>query len=156
MLLIKNKKAYFDYRLEKKYQAGIVLTGAEVKSLRLKHASLAGSYVKSLSNNQKQSELFLINAQINHYQFANQNESDDPKRSRKLLLKRKEIEELITSSEQKSYSIIPLSFILEHNQIKLEIALAKGKKSFEKRESIKKKDLKRELNKKLKLSQLKI
>ncbi len=156
MLLIKNKKAYFDYRLAQKYQAGIVLTGAEVKSLRLKHASLAGSYVKSLSNNQKQSELFLINAQINPYQFANQNEGYDPKRSRKLLLKRKEIEELITSSEQKSYSIIPLAFILEHNQIKLEIALAKGKKSFEKRESIKKKDLKRELDKKLKLSQLKI
>ncbi len=156
MLLLKNKKAYFDYKLEKKYQAGIVLSGAEVKSLRLKHASLTGSYVKALANNNKQAELYLINAQINAYRFANQNDDYDPKRSRKLLLKRKEIEELLQSSEQQSYSIIPLAFILERNHIKLEIALAKGKKVFEKRETLKKKDLRREMGKKLKLSQIKI
>jgi SsrA-binding protein len=156
MLLIKNKKAYFDYQLAQKYLAGIVLTGAEVKSLRLKHASLAGSYIKSLNKDKKKAELFLINAQINHYRFAGQNQDYDPKRTRKLLLKRKEINELIKASEEKSYSIIPLAFLLEHNQIKLELALAKGKKSFEKREIIKKRDLKRELNKKLKRSQFKI
>jgi SsrA-binding protein len=156
MLLIKNKKAYFDYQLNKKYIAGIVLNGAEVKSLRLKHASLAGSYIKTLNKDQKKAELFLINAQINAYRFAGSNQDYDPKRTRKLLLKRKEIAELITASEQKSYSIIPLAFLLEHNQIKLELALAKGKKSFEKREIIKKRDLNRELNKKLKRSQFKI
>lgn len=156
MLLIKNKKAYFDYQLDKKYLAGIVLSGAEVKSLRLKHASLAGSYIKALNIKNNRPELFLINAQINAYRFAGKNQDYDPKRTRKLLLKRKEIEELVIASEQKSYSIIPLAFLLKHNQIKLELALAKGKKSFEKRESIKKRDLSRELNKKLKRSQFKI
>lgn len=156
MLLIKNKKAYFDYQLDKKYKAGIVLTGAEVKSLRLKHASLAGSYIKALNKESKKAELFLINAQINHYRFAGKNQDYDPKKTRKLLLRRKEIAELVIVSEQKSYSIIPLAFLLEHNQIKLELALARGKKSFEKRESIKKRDLNRELNKKLKRSQFKI
>ena len=156
MLLIKNKKAYFDYQIDKKYLAGIVLSGAEVKSLRLKHASLAGSYIKALNKDSKKPELFLINAQINAYRFAGQNQDYDPKKTRKLLLKRREIEELVTASEQKSYSIIPLAFLLEHNQIKLELALAKGKKSFEKREIIKKRDLNRELNQKLKRSQFKI
>jgi len=156
MLLLKNKKAYFDYQLDKKYQAGIVLNGAEVKSLRLKHASLAGSYIKALSGKNNKAELFLINAQINPYRFASHDQDYDPKRSRKLLLKRKEIEELVGSSQQKSFSIIPLAFLLEHNQIKLELALAKGKKSFEKREDIKKRDLKRELNKNLKRSQFKV
>jgi len=156
MLLVKNKKAYFDYQLDQKYIAGIVLSGAEVKSLRLKHASLTGSYIKTLNKKNKKEELYLINAQINAYRFAGKNQDYDPKRTRKLLLKRKEIEELITASEQKSYSIIPLAFLLEHNQIKLELALAKGKKNFEKREIIKKRDLNRELNKKLKRSQFKI
>jgi SsrA-binding protein len=156
MLLLKNKKAHYDYQLDQKYKAGIVLSGAEVKSLRLKHASLAGSYIKTLSGKNRKPELFLINAQINAYRFAAQNKDYDPKRSRKLLLKRKEIEELVTASEEKSYSIVPLAFLLEHNQIKIELALGKGKKSFEKRETIKKRDLKRELNKKLKQSQIKI
>lgn len=156
MLLLKNKKAYFDYQVDKKYQAGLVLSGAEVKSLRLKHASLAGSYIKALSGTNNKRELFLINAQVNPYRFAGRNQDYDPKRNRKLLLTRKEIEELIDASEQKSYSIIPLAFLLKNNQIKLELAQAKGKKSFEKRESIKKRDLKRELNKQLKRGQYKI
>jgi SsrA-binding protein len=156
MLLLKNKKAYYDYQLDQKYKAGIVLSGAEVKSLRLKHGSLAGSYIKAMSGKSGKTELFLINAQINAYRFAGQNKDYDPKRSRKLLLKRKEIEQLVVASEQKSYSIVPLAFLLEHNKIKLELALGRGKKSFEKREDIKKRDLKRELNKKLKQSQIKI
>lgn len=155
MLLIKNKRASYDYQLEKKYLAGIVLSGAEVKSLRLGQGSLAGSYVKALHGTRGQAELFLINAQINHYRFAANDEQYDPKKSRKLLLKRKEIAELVADSEQKGRSIVPLAFVLEHNQIKLELALGKGKKSFEKRESIKKKDLSRELAKNLKRSQIK-
>ena len=149
MLLVKNKKASFEYQLAKKYKAGLVLTGSEVKSLRLKHASLAGAYVKVIAD-----EIFLINSQINSYAFAN-NEDYDPKRTRKLLLKKKEISELTEKSQEKGWSIVPLAFTLEHNKIKLELALGKGKKEFEKRETIKKRDLKRELSKKLKQSQLK-
>jgi len=155
MLLVKNKKASYDYQLEDKYTAGIVLSGAEVKSLRLQHASLAGSYIKALQGNHNKLELFLINAQINPYKFAGRNDDYDPKRSRKLLLKRKEIEELAIASEQKGRSIVPLAFILDHNQIKLELAIAKGKKTFEKRETIKKRDLQREFSKKMKRQQLK-
>jgi len=155
MLLLKNKKASFDYLLEQKYIAGIVLSGAEVKSLRLKHGSLTGSYIKSLNQGKKHPELFLVNAQINRYRFAGQNQDYDPKQTRKLLLKRKEIEELVGASEQKGRSIVPLAFVLKHNKIKLELALGRGKRKFEKREDLKKKDLQRELAKNLKRSQLK-
>jgi len=150
MLLVKNKKASFEYELGKKYQAGIVLSGSEVKSLRLKHASLNGSYIKAVGD-----ELFLINAQINPYSFAN-NDDYDPKKTRKLLLRKKEIKSIVEASKQKGYAIIPLSFDLVRNKIKVSLALGKGKKEFEKRESIKKRDLKRELSRKIKNSQLKI
>ena len=150
MLLVKNKKASYEYEIGKKYQAGIVLSGAEVKSLRLKHASLNGSYIKAIGN-----ELFLINAQINPYSFAN-NEDYDPKKSRKLLLKKREIQHLIENSQQKGYAIVPISLELVRNKIKVSLAIGKGKKEFEKRDSIKKRDLKRELSKQIKRSQLKI
>lgn len=139
MSLVFNKKAQHEYTISKKFIAGVVLTGAEVKSLRLQQASLNGSYIKEISG-----ELFLINAQINAYSFAKQ-EDYDPKRSRKLLLKKSELEALIEASRQKGFAIIPLTFFLSHNLIKLEIALAKGKKEYEKRESLKKRDLRREL-----------
>ena len=150
MLLVKNKKASYEYELGKKYQAGIVLSGAAVKSLRLKHASLNGSYIKALGN-----ELFLINAQINPYSFAN-NEDYDPKKSRKLLLKKREIQNLIENSQQKGNAIVPISIELVGNKIKVSLAIGKGKKEFEKRATIKKRDLKRELSKEVKSSQLKI
>lgn len=139
MSLVFNKKAQHEYIISKKFVAGIVLSGAEVKSLRLQQASLNGSYIKEISN-----ELFLVNAQVNSYSFAKQEEYD-PKRSRKLLLKKSEVNSLIEASKQKGFAIIPLAFFLAHNKIKLELALAKGKKEYEKRESIKKRDLKREL-----------
>ena len=149
MSLVFNKKAQYEYTISKKFIAGVVLSGAEVKSLRLQQASLNGSYIKEVSG-----ELFLINAQINSYSFAKQ-EDYDPKRSRKLLLKKNEIESLIEASKQKGFAIIPIAFFISHNRIKLELALAKGKKEYEKRENIKKRDLKRELeteNKKSRIS----
>ncbi len=141
MSLVFNKKASFEYTLGKKFVAGVVLTGAEVKSLRLQQASLNGSHIKEISG-----ELFLLGAQINAYSFAKQ-ENYDPKRSRKLLLKRGEVEALIEASRQKGFAIVPLAFFISHNRIKLELALGKGKKEYEKREVIKKRDLKRELAK---------
>ena len=139
MSLVFNKKAQYEYTISKKFIAGVVLSGAEVKSLRLQQASLNGSYIKEVGG-----ELFLINAQINAYSFAKQ-ENYDPKRSRKLLLKKSELEALIEASRQKCFAIIPIAFFLSHNLIKLEIALGKGKKEYEKRENIKKRDLQREL-----------
>lgn len=149
MSLVFNKKAQYEYTISKKFIAGLVLSGSEVKSLRLKQASLNGSYIKEIGG-----ELFLINSQINAYSFAKQ-EDYDPKRSRKLLLKKSEVEALVEASKQKGFAIVPLTFFISHNRIKLELALAKGKKEFEKRETIKKRDLKRELdseNKKTHLS----
>lgn len=139
MSLVVNKKATHEYSFSKKFIAGVVLSGPEVKSLRLQQASLNGSYIKEIGG-----ELFLVNAQINDYSFAKQ-ENYDPKKSRKLLLKKSEIEALTESSKQKGFAIIPLAFFVSHNRIKLEIALAKGKKEYEKRETLKKRDLKREL-----------
>jgi len=95
MILVLNKRARYDYIISKKYQAGIVLIGSEVKSLRSKAASLQGSFVKIIDG-----QAFLINAQINAYKFAD-NEGYDPKRSRKLLLKKKEIFQLIEVSDKK-------------------------------------------------------
>jgi len=139
MSLVFNKKAQYEYTISKKFIAGVVLSGSEVKSLRLKQASLNGSYIKEISH-----ELFLINSQINAYSFAKQ-ENYDPKKSRKLLLKKSEVTALIEASKQKGFAIVPLAFFLSHNRIKLELALARGKKEYEKRETIKKRDLKREL-----------
>lgn len=144
MSLVFNRKAQYEYAISKKFIAGVMLSGAEVKSLRLQQASLNGSYIKEIGG-----ELFLLNAQINAYSFAKQ-EDYDPKRSRKLLLKKSEISALTEASKQKGFAIVPLAFFLSHNKIKLEIALAKGKKEYEKREVIKKRDLKRELGRLMK------
>ena len=150
MSLVFNRKAQYEYTISKKFIAGIVLSGSEVKSLCLQQASLNGSYIKEIGG-----ELFLINAQINAYSFAKQ-EDYDPKRSRKLLLKKAELDSLIEASQQKGFAIIPLAFFLSHNLIKLEIALAKGKKEYEKRESLKKRDLRRELELKDKKARINI
>jgi SsrA-binding protein len=150
MSLVFNKKASYEYTIGKKFVAGVVLEGMEVKSLRLKQASLNGSYIKEIGG-----ELFLVNAQINAYAFANQ-ENYDPKRSRKLLLKKSELKTLLENSKQKGFTIVPLAFFIAHNKIKLELALAKGKKEYEKRESIKKRTLKRELQSENKRARLKI
>jgi len=144
MLLVKNKKAKRDYDINKTYSAGIVLSGAEVKSIRLKHASLKGSYVKHMDG-----ELFLINAQVNPYSFAD-NSKYDPKRTRKLLMKKKEIYQLVTALDKKNWSLIPLSLELKHNKIKVMVGLGKGRKEYEKREMIKKRDVKRNIDRMMK------
>lgn len=139
MLLVKNKKASFEYELSQKITAGVVLSGQEVKSLRLKHASLSGSYVKILGF-----EAFLLNAQINPYSYADTREYD-PKRTRKLLLTKKQIWHLAEKTQQAGWALVPLAFITEGNKIKLEIGLGKGKKLHDKRRAIKERDQKRNL-----------
>ncbi len=139
MLLLKNKRAKFDYQIHKTFEAGIVLIGSEVKSLRNKSGSLKGSFVKILGG-----EAFLINAQITPYKFAN-NTDYDPKKTRKLLLKKKEIAQLADYSNQKNWAVVPLSILLFGNKIKVRLGVGKGKKQYEKREVIKKRDVKRKI-----------
>jgi len=126
------------------------LTGAEVKSLRGKSGSLTGSFVKPLKN-----ELYLVGAQITPYRFAD-NTDYEPKRTRKLLLKRKEITQLAQATEQRGWTLIPLSFELVGKTIKLTIGLGRGRQEFEKREKLKKRALKREMQREIKQARLKI
>lgn len=139
MLLLKNKRAKFDYQIHKTFEAGVVLTGPEVKSLRNKSGSLKGSFIKILGG-----EAFLINAQITPYKFAD-NTDYDPKKTRKLLLKKKEIAQLADYSNQKNWAVVPLSIKLVGNRIKVRLGVGKGKKEYEKREVIKKRDVKRKI-----------
>lgn len=150
MPLIVNKKARLQYEISQTVQAGVILTGAEVKSLRNKSGSLTGSFVKPLNN-----ELFLIGAQITPYKFAD-NTDYDPKRTRKLLLKKREIVDLIAATTRKGWALIPLSFEVVGRKIKLNVGLGRGKQEFEKRAAIKTRDLKREMQQEIKQARLKM
>lgn len=150
MILLSNKTASRDFEFLKTLYAGIVLSGPEVKSLRLKHGSLSGSHVKVING-----EAFLMNAQINPYSFARQDEYD-PTRTRKLLLKKSEIASLQEASAKKGISIVPVSIETAGRNLKLKLAIGRGKKEFEKREDLKKRTLKRELAKEFKSRQIKV
>ncbi len=143
-VLLKNRRATYEYEISKKYEAGIVLTGAEVKSLRGGSGSFFGSYVKLMSG-----EAYLINAQISPYQYAD-NRDYDPKKTRKLLLHKKELEEIEQLSQQKGRALIPLAFVLNNRNIKLEFAVARGKKEYDKRRDLKKKAQKRDVAREMK------
>lgn len=144
MKLIINKKATYDYAIHKTFQAGVVLTGPEVKSLRNKSGSLTGAYVKPIGG-----ELVLLGSQITPYPFAD-NSQYDPKRTRKLLLHKREIVGLMEDLEQKGFSLVPLSFELVKNQIKLNVGLAKGKREYEKRADLKKKAVQKDIDRHIK------
>lgn len=140
MMIAKNKKAYYDYEILETYEAGIVLAGHEVRSIKLGHISLRGSFVVI-----KNSEAHLLNAQISPYQPKNIPKDYDPARSRKLLLHKYEIASLIGKSKTKSLTLLPLSVYTKKNKIKIAIGVARGKKKYEKREMIKKRDAEREI-----------
>jgi len=139
-ILAENKKAFFDYELLETYEAGIVLHGFEVKSIRAGHASLKGAYVIIKDN-----EVYLINALISPYQQANTPENYDTQRTRKLLLKKSEIKSLIGKSKVKGLTLIALRLYTKKNKIKLEFAIGKGKRKIDKRETIKKRETDREI-----------
>ncbi len=136
---ITNKRAFFDYEVLDRFEAGINLLGAEVKAVRLGHADLTGAHVRIIG-----SEAYLINAKIFPYQYARP-ENYDEKRTRKLLLHKKEIIALKSKTEGERLVIIPVSLYPHHHFIKAELALAKSKKKYEKKEAIKKKDIQRDL-----------
>ena len=137
---VENRKARFNYEILEKYEAGIELLGVEVKSVRGGHMSLEGAFVIVRGG-----EVYLINANIPPYQVKNTPKDYDPLRNRKLLLTKKEIAELAGSEKNKSLTIVPISVYNKNRKIKLEIALVKGKKKFDKRETLKKRDTDREI-----------
>ena len=137
---IKNKKAQFEYFLLDIFTAGIQLTGTEIKSLREGKASLTDAYCMF-----KGDELFVINLHISEYKFGS-HYNHEPKRDRKLLLNRRELKKILTKTKEKGFTVIPtLLYINENGLAKLEIAIAKGKKLYDKRESLKIKDNRREM-----------
>lgn len=140
-----NKKAYYDYEILDKYEAGLVLLGQEVKSIRGGHITLSGSYVVF---NSKQ-EANLIASKVPPYQPNNTPSDYNIERVRKLLLNKKEINYLMGRTKEKGFSLIPLKVFDKNGKIKLEFALARGKKKYDKKEKIKKRDIDREVNREL-------
>lgn len=136
---ITNKKALYDYEILETIEAGINLYGAEVKAVRLGHADLAGSFVRIIGN-----EAYLVNAKIFPYQYSRP-EGYDERRTRKLLLHKKEIIAIKSKTEGANLALVPISLYLKSGFIKLEIALAKGKKQYEKKEKVKKRDIERDI-----------
>lgn len=134
-----NKKAFHDYTILERFEAGVHLTGAEVKSLKGGHASLEGAFVRLIG-----SEAYLVNAQIFPYTFARP-EGYDPKRTRKLLLHKKEIVSLKSKVEGSNLTLVPLVWYTKGPLIKLEVGLSRGKKQYEKREAKRREDQRREL-----------
>lgn len=140
-----NRKAHFNYEFLEKYETGIELLGTEVKSVRGGQMSLEGAFVIVRGG-----EAFLINANIPPFQPKNAPKDYDPLRNRKLLLTRKELDELAGSEKNKSLTIVPISVYNKNRKIKVEIALVKGKKKFDKRETLKKRDTDREIRREYK------
>lgn len=144
-LLAKNKRAYFDYEILEKFEAGISLIGQEVKSIKSGRASLKGTYVML-----KKEGVFLVGCHVPAYQPKNAPPDYNPERARKLLLRKSEIKSLIGKTKMKGLTLVPLIIYTKRGKIKLEIALAKGKRKADKRELIKKREAEREIKRALK------
>ncbi|MCF6093628.1 SsrA-binding protein SmpB [Microaerobacter geothermalis] len=138
-IISQNKKARHDYHIEETYEAGIVLTGTEIKSVRQGKVNLKDSFARIANG-----EVWLHNMHISPYEQGNRF-NVDPTRTRKLLLHRREIAKLIGATKEKGYSLVPLRIYLRNGFAKVEIALAKGKKLYDKRADLKKKDANREI-----------
>jgi len=134
-----NKKARFNYEIIEKIEAGIVLKGTEVKSIRNRNVSIGESYAQI-----KDDEVFLHNLHISPYEQGNR-ENHDPIRVRKLLLHKREIKKLVARTQQKGLSLVPLSIYLRKGKIKVELGIGRGKRLVDKREAIKKKTIEREI-----------
>lgn len=141
MIEIKNKKASFDYFIEDTYESGIVLTGTEIKSIRKGSANLKDSYARV-----KNGEVFLTNMFIGVYEEGNRFNHDE-RRERKLLLNKKEIFKIRDKVDKEGYSLVPVKLYLKNGRAKILLGVAKGKKNYDKRRTLKEKDIKRELQK---------
>ena len=139
-VVAQNRKAHFEYFIVETVEAGVVLTGHEVKSLRAGKANLQDSYARI-----KGEEVFLLNAHISAYERADGFTHADPERTRKLLLHKSEIKRLIGKTREKGFTLIPTKIYFKDGKAKVEIALAKGKTMHDKRETIRKRDAERDL-----------
>lgn len=162
-IILENKKALFDYSILEKFKAGIVLQGQEVKSIKTGKMGLKGSFVivkespgdgskdsSSLFAKARAPEVFLIGANVPPYQPKNTPSDYDPQRSRKLLLRKSEIKQLIGKAKQKGLTMIPLKVYTDKGKIKIEFGIAKGKRKVDKRAQIKKRETEREIRRFLK------
>ncbi|ADR18289.1 SsrA-binding protein SmpB [Calditerrivibrio nitroreducens] len=145
-VLTQNRKAYHDYEILETYEVGIVLQGTEVKSCKNGQVNLKDSHIRIVNG-----EAFLLNAHISPYEQGNYT-NHEPTRTRKLLLHKREINKLAGKVQEKGLTLVPLKMYLKKNRVKLEIALAKGKKTHDKRDEIKKKDLEKEFSRDFKNS----
>lgn len=143
-VIAQNKRARHDYFIEETFEAGIVLKGTEIKSIRAGRMNLKDSFARVANG-----EAFLHNAHISEYEQGNRY-NHDPVRARKLLLHKKEINQLIGQTQQKGYALVPLKVYLKNGFAKVLIGLAKGKKNYDKRETLKRNDAKREVERALK------
>lgn len=141
MIEIKNKKANFDYFIEDTYEAGIVLKGTEIKAIRKGSCNLKDTYARVKNN-----EIYVINMFIAPYEQGNRFNHDE-RRERKLLLHKKEIIKIKQKIEKEGYSLVPIKLYLKNGRTKVLIGVAKGKKDYDKRQSLKEKDIKRDLEK---------
>lgn len=142
--IAKNKKAWFDYEIQDKIEAGIALKGSEVKSIRAGKISLAESFAK-IDNG----EIWLYGCHINPYSFSH-HDKQDPLRTRKLLLHKQEIKRLTGKIEEKGMTLVPLSVYFSGNKVKIELGVAKAKKKYDKRQSMKEKETRREAERAIK------
>ena len=138
-IIAKNRKAYFQYEILEKIEAGVVLTGTEVKSIRNRDVSINESFAH-LNNG----EIFVYEMHVGQYKQGNR-QNHEPKRVRKLLLHRREIAKIAGKIKQKGYTMIPLSLYFKEGVVKMELALVRGKTKIDKREDIKKRDIDREI-----------
>ncbi len=143
-LLAKNKRATYDYEITERLVAGLALSGPEVKSVKAGNVSLKGSFIAL-----RDGEAYVTNAHINPYPHAPLEHQTDPTRNRKLLLHRRQLEQLI-AHKQSGLSVVPTALLLERNLVKLEIGIGRGKKRYDKRQSIKSRDVERELSRTIK------
>ena len=139
-VLARNKEAYFNYAIEHELEAGIALTGQEVKSVRAGNVSLKGAHVTIYGN-----EAFLVNAHISPYKYAGDLSGYEPTRSRKLLLKRKEISSLIGKYKEQGMAVVPLELRAKKRLIKVKLGIGRGKKKYDKRASIRKREDERKI-----------
>lgn len=141
MVLARNKKAFHDYFIEDKYEAGIELVGTEVKSIKAGKVSIKESFVRIIKD-----EVFIMNMHVTPYEFGNIHNLPET-RVRKLLLNKREIVKIASKIKEQGYTIMPLSIYTKQRLVKIEIGLAKGKKLYDKRESLKRKDQERDMKK---------
>lgn len=138
-----NKRVFYDYEIGERFEAGVNLTGSEVKAVRLGQADLTRSHVRIIG-----SELYLVNARISPYEYARPEDYQE-NRTRKLLMHKREIISLKSKIEGANLTIVPISLYTTHNLIKAEIALARGKRKYQKKEAIKRRELKRQVSEEL-------